>query len=71
MKDDYTTNSNYLTYIFSLWRVGRMCFLNLGVKGLKKHRGHLDFQSAVTAQNDNSRAVFIARIRDLAKTLYT
>ena len=35
MKDDYTTNSHYLTYTFLFGKVGRMYFLNLGVKGLK------------------------------------
>ena len=35
MKDDYTTNSHYLTYIFNFKRFGRMYFLNLGMKGLK------------------------------------
>ena len=35
MKDDYTTNSHYpLTYTFISWKVGRVYFLNLGVKGL-------------------------------------
>ena len=38
MKDDYSTNSHYLTYTFSLWEVGRMYISNLGVKGLKKSR---------------------------------
>ena len=33
MKDDYTTNSHYLTYTF-LYMVGRTHSLNLGVKGL-------------------------------------
>ena len=36
MKDDYTTNSHYLTYAFILRKVGRMYFLNLGVKRLSK-----------------------------------
>ena len=35
MKYDYTTNSHYLTYTFSVWKLGRMYFLNLGVKGVK------------------------------------
>ena len=34
MKDDYTTNSHYLTYTFLFRKVGRMYSLNLGVKGL-------------------------------------
>ena len=34
MKDDYTTNSRYLTHTSPLQKVGRMYFLNLGVKGL-------------------------------------
>ena len=34
MKDDYTTNSHYITYTFSLYEVGRMYFLDLWVKGL-------------------------------------
>ena len=34
MKDDYTTNSQYITYIFSFRQVGRKYFLSLGVKGL-------------------------------------
>ena len=35
MKDDYTTNSHYLSYTFLFNRkVGKMYFLNLGVKGL-------------------------------------
>ena len=38
MTDDCTTNYHYLTYIFllhiSLKKVGRMCFLNLGLKGV-------------------------------------
>ena len=38
MKDDYTTNSHYLTYTFLFRKVGRMYFLNLGVKGLKSKR---------------------------------
>ena len=36
MKDDYTTSSHYLTYTFLFRKVGRMYFLNLGVKGLKR-----------------------------------
>ena len=35
MKDDYTTNSRYITYTFSLLEVGRMHVLSLGVKGLR------------------------------------
>ena len=35
MKDDYTTNSCYITYTFSLLEVGRMHVLSWGVKGLK------------------------------------
>ena len=34
MKDDYNTNSHYLTHTFLFRKVGRMYFLNLGVKGL-------------------------------------
>ena len=34
MKDDYTTNPRYLTYTFSLYKVGRMYFVSSGVKGL-------------------------------------
>ena len=34
MKDDFNTNSHYLTYAFSLQKVGRMYFLSSGVKGL-------------------------------------
>ena len=33
MKDDYSTNSCYLTHTFSLSNVGRMYLLSLGVKG--------------------------------------
>ena len=33
MKDDYTSNSHYLSYTFSLNRGRRMYFLSLGVKG--------------------------------------
>ena len=33
MKDDYTINSDYLTYRLLFRKVGRMYFLNLGVKG--------------------------------------
>ena len=33
MKDDYTTNSRYLTYTFLSRKVGRVYFLNLGMKG--------------------------------------
>ena len=36
MEDDYTTNPYYLTYTFLFIKVGRMYFLNLGVKGLSK-----------------------------------
>ena len=36
MKDDYNTNSHYLTYTFLFRKVVRMYFLNLGVKGLKR-----------------------------------
>ena len=35
MKDDYTTNSHYLTYTFLLRKVRRIYFLNLRVKGLR------------------------------------
>ena len=35
MNDDYTTNSRYITYTFSLSEVGRMHVLSLGVKGLE------------------------------------
>ena len=34
MKDDYTTNSHYITYKFLFRKAGRVYFLNLGVKGL-------------------------------------
>ena len=34
MKDDYNTNSHYLTYTFIFRKVGIMYFLNLGVNGL-------------------------------------
>ena len=34
MKDDYTTNSHYLTITFLFRRAGEMYILNLGVKGL-------------------------------------
>ena len=36
MKDDYTINSRYITHTFLIYtrKVGRMHFLNLGVKGL-------------------------------------
>ena len=37
VKDDYATNSRYLTYTFSLSKVGRMYFLSSGVKGLKNN----------------------------------
>ena len=33
MKDDFTTKSHYLIYTFLFRKVGRMYFLNLGVKG--------------------------------------
>ena len=36
MKDDFTANSHYLIYTFLFRKVGRMYFLNLGVKGLNK-----------------------------------
>ena len=38
MKDDYTTNSHYLTHTFLFRKVGRRNFLNLGVKGLTAAR---------------------------------
>ena len=34
MKDDYTTNSQYLAYTFVLKSLGEFTYLNLGVKGL-------------------------------------
>ena len=34
MKDDNTTNSHYLTCTVSLWKVGGMYLLTLGVKGV-------------------------------------
>ena len=34
MKDDYTTNSHYLTYTFLFRGLGECYFLNLGVRGL-------------------------------------
>ena len=37
LKNDYTTNSHYLTYTFLFKKDGRMYFLNLGVKGLTDH----------------------------------
>ena len=40
MKDDYNTNSHYLTYTFLFKKVGRMYFSNLGVKGLKTINGY-------------------------------
>ena len=43
MRDDYTTNSHYRTYIFTLYKVRRMYFLNLGVKGLKFHGERKEF----------------------------
>ena len=40
MKDDYFTKSCYLTYtLFSLEKVGRMYFFNLGVKGIGTCQG--------------------------------
>ena len=39
MKPDYITNSHYLAYVFLFWKVGRMYFLNLGVKGIKVESG--------------------------------
>ena len=36
MKDDYATNSHYVTYTFLFKKVGRMWFLNLGVKRLMR-----------------------------------
>ena len=39
MRDDNTTNSHYLTPTFLLRELGRMYFLNLGVKGLNKLLG--------------------------------
>ena len=41
MKNDYTTNSHYLTYTFSLWKVGRMYFLSAGVKELTRIPLHI------------------------------
>ena len=38
MKDDCTTNSHYLMHTFVFENVGRMHFLNLGVKGLTLSR---------------------------------
>ena len=40
MKDDYTVSSHYLSYTFLLRKVGRMYFLNLGVKGLTHTNTH-------------------------------
>ena len=37
MKDDCTTNSHYLMHTFVFENVGRMHFLNLGVKGLNNN----------------------------------
>ena len=34
MRHDYTANSHYLTHTFLFRKVGRMYFLNLGVRGL-------------------------------------
>ena len=34
MRDDYTTNSHYLTHTFLFRKVRRMYFLSLGVKGV-------------------------------------
>ena len=34
MKDDYVTNSHYLTHTPSLQLLGECTFVNLGVKGL-------------------------------------
>ena len=39
MKDDYTTNSHYITYTFSVGKVGRMYFLSSGVIN-GKHASH-------------------------------
>ena len=43
MKYDYTTNSHYITYTFSLFEVGRMHVLSLGVKGLTRQTPKYDF----------------------------
>ena len=43
MKDDFTTNSHYLIYTFLFRKVGRMYFLNLGVKGLNVRVKGLSF----------------------------
>ena len=36
MKDDYTTNSRYITHTIAFWKVGRIHFLSSGVKGFSE-----------------------------------
>ena len=36
MKDDYTTNSHYLTYTFLFKRMGEFNFFILGMEGLMR-----------------------------------
>ena len=69
MKDDCTTNSHYPTSHISLSKVGRMYFLNLGVKGLR-------LQEALTscahrAPSGNSVKNAIATCRDIYFCLMT
>ena len=46
MKDDYTSNSHYLTCTFLFREVGRMFFLNLRMKGLKSWENELGSERA-------------------------
>ena len=45
LKDDYTTNSHYLTHTFLFRKVGRTSFLNLGVKGVMLHGSTVPWKS--------------------------
>ena len=53
MKDDFTTNSHYLIYTFLLRKVGRMYFLNLGVK--ESSCDHVSNFAAILGKNRRNK----------------
>ena len=72
MKDDYSTNSNYVTYTFSLQKVGRMYFMNLEAKGsmdgIIRHHSSCTHPSLPQFQSPRWRLTRSARSRNSPST---
>ena len=58
MRDDYTTNSHYLTYTFLFRKVGRMYILNVEVKGYKGYQFVMSCDRAYHGTSNNLAVVW-------------